>query len=245
MAKSCEVKYKNEEGKDCVIIVKKPNHTQLTEAQLHSAKIFNQARKSACLRSQIDDWLEDQGVWSKEHREEIKKLEQELVDKIESLATATNKDGSKMKLSEGRALAIEIRIDRFRLNLLQAQRRAYDEYTVEGQSENARFDYLCSLCLLDEDGNRLFKSIDEYHEGAEKYYISEAAAKLANLIFGTEDWEKNLPENQFLVKHNMVDSEGRLVNKDGKFIDRYGKVIDSPEVLIDEVKEPEFMNDLE
>ena len=54
------------------------------------------------------------------------------------------------------------------------------------------------------------------------------------------DYEKKLPENQFLAKYNFVDqdlhlvddkgrrvdSEGRLVNKDGRYINEAGELID-------------------
>jgi hypothetical protein len=164
-------------------------------------------------------------------------------EKLELLNSGKNIDDSQMKLSEARKLAIDIRLDRWRLNILQIQRREYDQYTVEGQTENARFDCLASLCILDEEGNRLFKSVDDYYDSADETYINEAAAKLANMMFGTEDWQKKLPENEFLNKHNMVDDNGRLINKDGQFIDSEGQVLTEEEVKKQD-KEAEFIDDL-
>jgi hypothetical protein len=226
------------------ILVKKPTHSQLTEANLYAASIFNRARKTGvCLRSQIDDWLEEQGIWTKEDRKNAIELEKKMNEKLELLNSGKNIDDSQMKLSEARKLAIDIRLDRWRLNILQIQRREYDQYTVEGQTENARFDCLASLCILDEEGNRLFKSVDDYYDSADETYINEAAAKLANMMFGTEDWEKKLPENEFLNKHNMVDENGRLINKDGQFIDSEGQVLTEEEVKKQD-KEAEFIDDL-
>lgn len=244
MSKSISFEYKDADGKDKVIIIKKPGHLQLTDANLYAAGIFNKARQNGiCVRSKIDDWLEEQGIWTKKDRETLVSLEDSINERLLSLESGKNSDGTKMKMSEARKLAIDVRVDRWKLNLLQMQRRAYDEYTVEGQTENARFDYLCSLCLLDEEGNRLFKSIDEYYESADEPHISQAASKLMNLMFGAEDWEKNLPENQFLTKYGLIDNNGRLVNKQGQFIDKDGNVI-TEEQATEVVGEPEFEDDI-
>lgn len=243
MVKSIRIPYQKD-GKDYVVIVKKPAHSQLTEANLYAASVFNKARKSGiCLRSQIDDWLEEQKIWTIDDRKNIKLLEEALRTKLAFLSSGKTKDGEKMKMSEARKLAVEIRIDRWKLNLLQIQRRNYDEYTVEGQTENARFDCIASLCLLDEEGNRLFQSVDDYYDSSDEPYIVEAASKLANMMFGTEDWEKKLEENIFLTKHNLVDDKGRLINKDGKLIDIDGKILEDT-VENEKLNEPEFVDDL-
>jgi hypothetical protein len=243
MSKSIRVTY-NQDGKELAVIVKRPTHTQLTEANLYAASIFNRARQTGvCLRSQIDDWLEEQKLWTKEDRVKVEKMEKELNKKVERLASGKDDDGKNMKLSEARKLALEIKWDRWRLNLLQIQRREYDQYTVEGQTENARFDCLASLCILDEEGNRLFKSVDDYYDSADEQHITDAASKLANMMFGHEEWEKKLPENQFLVKHKLVDDNGRLIDKQGRFIDSEGKLV-TEEQANSTVVEPEFEDDL-
>ncbi len=249
--KTDRVTYK-ENDKDVTIVVRVPNHTQLTDANLYSAAIFNKAMSAgACLRNQVDDLLEAKGVWTKEYRESIGKIEDELTEKLTCLETGKieikGEDGEvkeekPLKLSEARSIALDARILRWKLNILGMQRRTYDEYTIEGQSENARFNYLCSVCMMDEEGNRLFKSVDDYHEHSEKTHIIEAAGKLANLIFGTEEFQRNLPENQFLIKHKLVDEVGHLVNKSGQRIDFDGNVIE--EAKVEEAVEPIFEDDL-
>lgn len=232
------------DGKDCVIIVKKPTHSQLTEANLHAAAIFNRARKTGvCLRTQIDDWLEEQSIWSKEDRKKVQELEKSIEEKIEKLKKGKDENGESMKLSEARKLALEIKMERWRYNIYQLQKRTYDQYTVEGQTENARFDYIASLCILDEEGKRLFKSVDDYYEMADESYINEAAGKLANIMFGNENYEKDLPENKFLLKHNLVNDKGELINKKGEKINFDGNVVTENE-KVEEV-EPTFVDDLE
>jgi hypothetical protein len=243
MAKVEKVTYKDGDVEKAIVI-KKPNHTQLTEANMYSASIFNRARLAgAVLRGQLDDWLEDQKIWDKEHRDKIRKLEASINEKLKILNTGKNADGTKVKLTEARKIAaIEIPTERWTLNFLLAKRREYDTYTVEGQSENARFDHLASTCLYDEEGNRLFKNIDEYFEACERDEVSDAASRLANMIYGTDNWEKNLPENQFLKKFKMVDDNWNYINKEGKRVDAYGNPIEEVKEVVEE--EATFEDDL-
>jgi hypothetical protein len=112
--------------------------------------------------------------------------------------------------------------------MLTAERNSHDDFTAEAQSDSAKFDYLVAACLRNEDGTPVFPTIEDYKENADEPYASEAAGKLAGLIYGLdEQWEANLPENQFLKKYKFVDDELRLVNKDGKFVTKDGKLIDN------------------
>jgi len=247
MADSIQIKYNDEDGKERYIFVKKPSHSQLSEANMHSAAIFNKARKAgAVLRNELDDWLEKEGIWDTDHIKKIKELDESLNKKLQILLTGKKEDNSKLKLSEARKLTAEISFERWKRNILLIDKRKYDEYTVEGQAENGRFDSLASLCLLDEEGNRLFNNIDEYFENSEKSHIIEAASKLANLIFGTDDWEKNLPETKFLLDHKMVDEQGRYINKNGQFIDIDGNIVEEKEEkeIEKQVELPDYEDDL-
>jgi hypothetical protein len=242
--KSVRVTYTDKDGKECAVIVRKPTHTQLTEANLYAASIFNRARQTGvCLRGQIDDWLEEQNIWTKDDRKKMKELDEKLQKKITLLSTGKTEDGKNMKLSEARKLALDIRMDRWRLNIMQIQRREYDAYTVEGQTENARFDCLASLCILDEEGNRLFKSVDDYYDNGDEQYVIDAASKLANIMFGHEDWEKGLEENMFLRKHNLINDKGQLIGKNGELVDVDGNPIQA-ESIEQTIQEPTFEDDI-
>jgi len=79
--------------------------------------------------------------------------------------------------------------------------------------------------------------------------IGPAASNLAMMLYGIDpDYEKRLPENEFLKKYKFVDnelnfidkqgrrvdSEGRLVNEDGRYINEEGKLVDVDGNLVDE-----------
>ena len=257
MGKAVRIVSKDNEGNEKVVIVKKPSHTQMVDAQFYSSSVFNKAKNAgACLRSKLDEFLFEQGIWTNKERERVDTLRKKLEESLSILETGKDKDGKKVKLSDARKIAIEARRDRLEMNLILIKRNEHDKYTVEGQAENARFDYLVSVCVFDEEGNRVFSSIDDYYDKQEEQYAYDAAAKLSNITFSLdENWEKNLPENRFLTKFKFVDESGRYVNKDGHFVDvegnrvnELGLRIDNEGNVIDEVpsekQEPEFEDDV-
>ena len=260
MAKSYRIETKDNEGIEKVIVVRKPNYQELTDAQLYSAKMFNKAREAgACLRSKLNDYLQSEGIWTEDNQKRVDKILNEINSNTEIIKTGKYKDGKKVKLSEGRELAIKIRKLRLEYNLLLSKLREHDTYTVEGQAENARFNYLVSLCTFDEDGNRVFESIEDYYDKQDEQYAVEAATKLAAISYNIEsDWEKKLPENEFLLKYKFVDSDlyyidrqgrhttvdGKLVDSNGHYINESGQKVDREGNLVVEEIVAEFEDDL-
>jgi hypothetical protein len=113
-------------------------------------------------------------------------------------------------------------------SILVSEKNAHDEFTAESQSENAKFDYLVSVCIKDDEGKPIFTDIEDYKEKSDEPYIAEAATKLASMLYGLDDsWEANLPENTFLQKYDFVDKDLRLINKEGKHVTKDGKLIDN------------------
>lgn len=250
--KSVRIVTKDNDGNDKVIIVRKPNHNQLTEAQLYSAKVFNKAKDAgACLRSKLNDFLIKEGVWSDDNQKRLNRLNDEITEKLHCLETGKTSEGKKLKLSEGKQLAIDIRNCRYDANQLLVKLRTNDAYTIEGQAENARFDMLVALCCFDEEGERIFSSIEDYYDKKEENYAVEAATKVASIVYElNENWEKELPENKFLIEYKFVDEnlryidrQGRLVNINGELVDTEGNVLgaEAPK----EQEKPEFENDVD
>lgn len=224
MAKNrIKVESKDSDGNIVTVYVTRPTKEQNAQAQIIASKIFKDAVLSGALvRKALDDILIKQGIWNSEKQAQVDKIDEEIRDKLIKL-----KSGG-IKLTEARDIAVDIRIARMNRSLLLTERNAHDEFTAEAQSENAKFDYLCSVCIKDENGNPIFTDVDNYKEQADQPYVSTAAAKLAGLTYGLEEnWESNLPENQFLTKFKFVDEELRLVNKEGKFVTKDGRLIDN------------------
>lgn len=246
-------------------IIKKPSYKDLTDAQIHAGKVFNQAREGKCvLRDNLSKYLRDEGLWSEEKDTELLTITLKINNIITELKKGQN--GKYKKMSEARKAAIETRILRADQLALLHEQKKLDAFTAEAQAENARFDYLVYHCILDEAGNKVFSSMDDYIEKAGEPWAKKCAEELTYFLYPNidRDWETKFPENRFLKKHGMVDAQGRLVNKgghlvdqefrlineDGEWVDAEGNLVNSSGERIDEdgdivAEYAEFENDLE
>jgi hypothetical protein len=218
-----KIESKDKEGNLVTVYVVRPTQQDNAQAQIVASKVFKDAvTNGALIRKALEEVLINQGIWSQDKQAKTDKIDEEIRQKLIKL-----KAGG-IKISEARDLAVEVRIARLNKSLLLSERNAHDEFTAEAQSENAKFDYLCSVCIKDENGKSIFKNIDEYKEKSSEPYVLNAASKLASLTYGLEEnWEENLPENRFLKKFNFVDEELRLINNEGKYVTKDGKLIDN------------------
>jgi len=200
-------------------------------------------RDGVILAEQLGDVLKAQGIWTDEKEQKEKELEDELVEAIRTL-----KRGGMYK-SEGKKLALKIRELRFELQKLKMIRSKYIDSTVEGQSQNAAFNYLVSQCTVyNSDRNKkYFASHEDYLNRMNDLDAFLISRHCANVFYSISD-EQLWPENDFLKKHGYVDNELRLVNKDGHLVDtegklinssgQYVKIVDDKEVVIDEEGNP-------
>jgi hypothetical protein len=224
MAKNrIEVVGKNKEGEEITVYVVRPDRNNNAQAQILASKVFKDAvLNGALVRKVLEDVLIKLGVWNSEKQGKADALDAEIREKLIKL-----KSGG-IKLTDARELAIEIRIARMNKSILVSEKNAHDEFTAESQSENAKFDYLVSVCIKDDEGKPIFTDIEDYKEKSDEPYIAEAATKLASMLYGLDDsWEANLPENTFLQKYDFVDKDLRLINKEGKHVTKDGKLIDN------------------
>ena len=61
-----------------------------------------------------------------------------------------------------------------------------EENTAESIADNAKFDYLVAFCTHHENGEKVYKNIDDYNLKSSDSISFMAAAKLAEMI---KDWE--------------------------------------------------------
>ncbi len=217
------------EGKDkdnnvIKLAVRLPNEADKREA----TKQFNKALKEAL----------DSGAITRFHVDKLVKLElgdvlieeaRKLSDRLIANEIKLAKGG--LKLSEAKSVALEMRKDRYRWIEISGRQANLYSLTAEAQAENARFQYLVSVCTVYDDkekaGQPYFNNFDDYQKRSEEKLSIEAANKLAVLIHGVDlDFEKNWAENEFLSKFGMVNDEMCLVNAEGKRVDTEGRLMD-------------------
>ena len=204
MAKNrIKIESKDLEDNDVVVYVVRPNRDESAKAQMLASRVFRDAvQNGALVRKALDNMLLKQGIWSAEKQSELDKIDEQIRTNLIKL-----KSGG-IKLAEARDLAIDTRIARLNRSLLLAEKNEHDEFTADAQSEAVKFDYLCSVCIKNEEGQLVFSDVDDFRDRSNEPFIEVATSKLASMIYGLEEnWESNLPENKFLTHYNFIDEK--------------------------------------
>jgi hypothetical protein len=200
---------------DVTVLVKKPNRKDLNDSQIAYNKAWRKSlEEKAILRQKLNDYLTEQGVWSDAKQKQY----EEFIRKINDKELVLKKGG--IPLKKAKSIALDLKRLRADFRELISERTSYDNHTAEGSADNARFDYLVSVCVLDPSTKKpVFANLDDYNERGSESWAVKAAGELANFLYNLDpNYEKSLPENTFLNKFKFTDSEGRLVNKEGHLV---------------------------
>lgn len=213
---------KDLEFKGVKYTVKKPTRKDLTEAQITYNKAFSWAIENKFMLSEeLDKYLEEKGIWTKNKQVEYKAL----TDKIQENISRLNRGG--IKLKEATNLAFEITELRSKISNLISEKNKYSSNCVEGYAHNTQFDFLTSRCCFKEDGSLLWATVDEYMTETDEELVVFLASAFADYFYDLDsNLEKSLPENKFLVKYKVVDENLNFINKDGHKTDKDGRLID-------------------
>ena len=209
--------------------------------QRESQKVYNQAFsdaiKSGCIvRGRLEQLLKDQNLWSEDKDRELAALQTKVSNQDKILA----KGG--ISLKQAKNIAMNMRDLRDEMKVLVSSKTNLDSHTAEGQADNARVNYLVSVCVVYTDTKKpYFNTYLEYLNNSSSDVGVVGANKLASIMYGLDsDYEKKLPENKFLLQYRLVndkldyidekgrttDSEGRLVNKNGRYINEKDEFVD-------------------
>jgi hypothetical protein len=146
------------DGKNVEFLVKTPTLQDQREGQ----KIYNQAftdaiKSKSVVRAKLDDLLQEQGLWNDEKQARFSELQKELLEGEQRLA----KGG--FGITEAKNLALKMRNIRDEIRDLISVRTSLDNHSAEGQADNARFNYLVSVCVVYKDSSQpYFKNLEEY-----------------------------------------------------------------------------------
>jgi hypothetical protein len=237
------------DGEDKVFEIKAVSLADQREAQ----KVYNQAfsdavKSGSIVRARLDDLLKEQGLWDDNKQASFVALQKQISESEKALS----KGG--ISLKEAKKIAINIKKLREDMRTLIAVKTELDSHTAEGQADNARFNFLVSVCVVYKDTKqRYFKSYEDYMNRSSELVAILGAQKTAYIMYGLDsNFEKNLPENKFLIKYKLVneqldyvdsrgrltDEDGRLVDENGRFINEEGQFVDRNGNIVNNVGEP-------
>lgn len=218
-------------GKKTELAVVRPNAKQRQEGLKYYNKAFREALESgAILRPKIESVMREQKLWDDNKENSLRQLQNKIAENEKKL-----KSGG-IKLSEAREIAISLRKQRAEIRTLTSEKINLDNNSAEAQADNAQFNYYVSACTVyGDNGKPYFKSYDEYMSKDDDPVVSKAASAMAQIIYNLEeDYDKKLPENEFLVKFKFADQSLHLINKQGKKIDSEGRLVDDEGRYIDD-----------
>lgn len=209
------------------IVIKKPNNVTLSQAQRVGAKAWTDCvRDGIMTKKELEKFMKEQGIWDDGKDKEQKAIIEEIA-RLEKQLFVGSQGHTKLKASDGKDIAIKMRIKRAELRDLIAERISLEQNTAESISDNARFDYLVSSCTFYENGHKVYNDLDDYRSRADAEPAFTAASTLAAMLYSVDkDFEAKLPENKFLKMFKYVNDDLSLVNQEGETVDLDGRRID-------------------
>jgi hypothetical protein len=214
-------------GNKTKVVVKKPNNVTISQAQRVGAKAWTDCvRDGIMTKKELEKFMKEQGIWDDGKDKEQKTLVEEIAS-LEKQLYVGSQGHTKLKASEGKDIAIKMRMKRAELRDLIADRISLEQNTAESISDNARFDYLVANCAFYENGQKVYNSLEEYQSRADAEPAFTVASTLAGMLYSVDrDFEAKLPENKFLKMFNYVNEDLSLVNQSGETVDLEGRRID-------------------
>lgn len=215
------------DGNKTKLVIKKPNNVTLSQAQRIGAKAWTDCvRDGIMTKKELEKFMKEQGIWDDGKDKEQKAIIEEIAN-MEKRLFIGSQGHTKLKASEGKEIAIKMRVKRAELRDLIAERISLEQNTAESISDNARFDYLVANCAYYENGQKVYNDLEDYRSRADVEPAFTAASTLAAMLYSVDrDFEAKLPENKFLKMFNFVNEDLSLVNSDGETVDLDGRRID-------------------
>ena len=234
-----------EDGTKVEIYIRKPTNGELTRAEKVRVKSWSKFKSDPDIMSkvQLNRYLEERGIWDQSKEKDKAKLEKEIAQLQDTLSRPGKK---KVKLSEARTTAIELRKKRIAYRELISEKIELESNTTESLADNARFDFLVTCCTFYKDTDeKVYNSLGDYENDSTDAAFTAAAA-LGQLLYNlTDSFEASLPENEFLLKQNLAEEKSlALVDFDGNYVDEDFNIILTKEEANAKAPEIEYENDL-
>lgn len=223
-----EIENENGEKSEVKIYVVRPTNNSIKGADRYRAKTWNQCIVDGIItKKELTKVLQERKIWD----DEKSNAEEKILTKLQQLEKELylgKSSNQPMKISEGKKIAIEMRKLRIELRDLIAEKIAMEENTAEALSDNAKFDYFVADCTYYENGEKVYKDVDDYNSRSSDEIAYAAAGALAQMMYQFDSkFEESLPENKWLKKFDLVNEDLSLVNKDGELVDINGLKINS------------------
>lgn len=225
------------------LVALRPTQEIKNKAEVERAKAWSlYLKEGVILEATLWDTLRKLNLWDNEKENQLKKIDESLTECEQMLPDVNGKVKKKgVTLTQAREAAIKMRINRMARVQLLTEYTKYKNNTCEGKAESDKFNFLVSQCIVHADTKKpYFASLKDYLDKADQPDTEKAAYEFSVLYYNYDpDFDKNLPENQFLLKYKMCRDDLSLIDKDGDLVDLAGKKVDENGELLDKPVVPE------
>ena len=152
-----------EDGTKVEIYVRKPTNGELTRAEKVRVKQWSKFKSDPDIMSkvQLKRYLEERVIWDKGKTKKKVLLWRKSIAELQDKLSRPGK--RKVKLSEARNTAIELRKKRVEYRDLISEKIELESNTTESLADNARFDYLVTCCTFYKDSDeKVYNSSGDY-----------------------------------------------------------------------------------
>jgi hypothetical protein len=215
-----ESEIKEEDGKTSKVslAIVRPSAADATEAGKHYSKAWAEAlRVGNPLRAQVPLLLVEKGIWTDKDEKELNELSNELQHEGAKLEEGGLEFDKAVKLAEG------LQVKRAKYMDLAMRKNSLDNQTVEGQAELARLNYLIFACTVYSYNvkKKFFDTFEKFQARSEEKVTGDATKAYMEFVYGVDyNYEKNYPENSFLIEYGFVNDKLQYLNDDGKPYDK-------------------------
>lgn len=215
--------------KEVCLHVRRPTAEESEQARMTYNSTFRKALEAgALLKAKLDSFMRSQNLWDDEKQKKVTEILAVIYSGEKKLAEGN------IKLSDAKKIALGVKKARDDWRDLISERLELEAKTADGQAQNQEFNHLVSLCTVyNDEGNRYYPSLSVYLND-DSEVGTKAAIALSRLLYNSEETDKDLPENQFLLKYKLVDEKFRLINKEGKLVDENNRLINEDGQWINE-----------
>ena len=198
---------------------------QLSEAEFRYATMYNKCLKNGILtRDKMLQMIIDNELIDKETLNQQEQIQKDIIDLEAKIQKTTNKK-KQIKLAK------ELWIKRQTLFLIISRINTLLENTAEAMADEEKVKYSVFCSLVDEDGNAVFDSYDDF-VNSDSPVVFEAISKFLFHRAGVDKGIQTI-ENNILKENKLLSEDNILLNEDGKMIDLNDNLIDKNYRLVD------------
>ncbi len=151
-----------------------------SEGDLEFSKAYTKALQAGLMpRAAMEKLSIDSGAWTTKDDEEVTIISNKLQDVMAAFLVAAGEEKDKLRL--------EFYDFRNRLAAITAKRQSLFTHTAEAKGEEAKIASLAWKCILNEDGSKVWKSLEEFFSETNIGFVSQAVQSFVAFTSGLEE----------------------------------------------------------